>query len=383
MTRDIARRLREADELLKFGDDLDSIGDLLSEAASLIETMGTEWKAFSDFAWRSINDERMDAVGEPNPFHQDALQLPDIEHRMPSNLFKWLATIDAHAKGCLEDGGAGSLDAMACIRHNVRHLIDELRPLYAAPVSPVKEVAEPSPSGEAVAVKPLEWVDMGEGPRCITVCGMYAIQPSSGAYGRPTLTLTGMPGNLFGKFDTLEAAKARAFADYAKRILSALYTHPAPPSGIVEALKDFEQWCLSAREKLGAIDGYDYRSGEEYGLRRAELEAHRRICALLSQPKTGGAHPAPSVVEDWRPIESAPKDGTTVLIGRDMGEPWGFVRGYGHWEGFRGIEGWLAYPIFEIPGVLGLGNPTHWTPIPAPPAKIDAALALQAKGEGL
>jgi hypothetical protein len=42
MTRDIARRLREADELLKFGDDLDSIGDLLSEAASLIETMGTE-----------------------------------------------------------------------------------------------------------------------------------------------------------------------------------------------------------------------------------------------------------------------------------------------------------------------------------------------------
>jgi hypothetical protein len=37
MTRDVARRLREADELLKFGDDLDSIGDLLSEAASLIE----------------------------------------------------------------------------------------------------------------------------------------------------------------------------------------------------------------------------------------------------------------------------------------------------------------------------------------------------------
>jgi hypothetical protein len=74
----------------------------------------------------------------------------------------------------------------------------------------------------------------------------------------------------------------------------------APPSGIVEALKDFEQWCLSAREKLGAIDGYDYRSGEEYGLRRAELEAHRRICALLSQPKTGGAHPAPSVVEALR-----------------------------------------------------------------------------------
>jgi hypothetical protein len=74
----------------------------------------------------------------------------------------------------------------------------------------------------------------------------------------------------------------------------------APPSGIVEALKDFEQWCLSAREKLGAIDGYDYRSGEEYGLRRAELEAHRRICALLSQPKTGGAHTAPSVMEALR-----------------------------------------------------------------------------------
>jgi hypothetical protein len=39
------------------------------------------------------------------------------------------------------------------------------------------------------------------------------------------------------------------------------------------------EWCRIERERLGAIDGYDYRSGEEFGLRRAQNEIERRSAA--------------------------------------------------------------------------------------------------------
>ncbi len=74
-------------------------------------------------------------------------------------------------------------------------------------------------------------------------------------------------------------------------------------------------------------------------------------------------------MSEWQPIETAPRDGTVVLLGRDVGEPWGFVRGYGHFEGKADelISGWLSYGLYDPPGNLGLGNPTHWMPLPAPP----------------
>ncbi len=48
----------------------------------------------------------------------------------------------------------------------------------------------------------------------------------------------------------------------------------------IEAIESAAVWCGVERQKLGAIDGYDYRSGEEYGLRRAEIEIARRVAAL-------------------------------------------------------------------------------------------------------
>jgi Lar family restriction alleviation protein len=74
--------------------------------------------------------------------------------------------------------------------------------------------------------------------------------------------------------------------------------------------------------------------------------------------------------ERWQPIETAPKDGTPVLVCRDMGNPWGWVRGWSRWVDVRGISGWLSHGMFDVPGDLGLGNPTHWQPLPAPPAAI-------------
>lgn len=46
-----------------------------------------------------------------------------------------------------------------------------------------------------------------------------------------------------------------------------------------EVLENLADWCRREREKIGAVDGYDYRSGEEYGLRRAQIEIER--CAAV------------------------------------------------------------------------------------------------------
>ena len=90
--------------------------------------------------------------------------------------------------------------------------------------------------------------------------------------------------------------------------------------------------------------------------RRTRLldEAERQLAALRTQ--------AP---DSWRPIETAPKDGTRVLL---SGMPYGPKVDVGAW----GIttynrsakaynRGWTTFPGNET-------NPTHWMPLPAAPA---------------
>lgn len=80
---------------------------------------------------------------------------------------------------------------------------------------------------------------------------------------------------------------------------------------------------------------------------------------------------------EWQPIETAPKDGRRVFIARDMGDPWGWVRGLAYYEKVRGIEGWIAVAgVSDVPGVLGLADPTHWTPIPKPPSSSERSERL-------
>jgi len=71
---------------------------------------------------------------------------------------------------------------------------------------------------------------------------------------------------------------------------------------------------------------------------------------------------------EWQPIETAPKDGSRIVIGAHVRD-WGFVRGVGYWVDVRGIQGWVPTAAFsEVPGVLGLGHPTHWHPLSATPS---------------
>ena len=74
----------------------------------------------------------------------------------------------------------------------------------------------------------------------------------------------------------------------------------------------------------------------------------------------------------WQPIESAPKDGTHILLTR-YDDIFGWVRGHGYWADLGSPigGGWIGFGFVDPPGNLGLGNPTLWQHIPAPPEMPD------------
>lgn len=72
----------------------------------------------------------------------------------------------------------------------------------------------------------------------------------------------------------------------------------------------------------------------------------------------------------WMPIETAPKDGTLIMVYKYV-KPWR-VMGTAYWcvvgtFGNTEISGWISRGITDPPGNLGLGEPTHWMPLPEPP----------------
>lgn len=71
-------------------------------------------------------------------------------------------------------------------------------------------------------------------------------------------------------------------------------------------------------------------------------------------------------MSEWKPIETAPRDGTPILVAR-LDKAFGWVRGWSRWSGACGIYGWVSHGFFDVPGCLGLAHPTHWMPLPAPP----------------
>lgn len=60
---------------------------------------------------------------------------------------------------------------------------------------------------------------------------------------------------------------------------------------------------------------------------------------------------------DWQPIETAPKDGTVILIGAHLGIDIGL---WADW-----LNGWIdeAQSGYHDPNW-----PTHWMPLPNPPS---------------
>lgn len=70
---------------------------------------------------------------------------------------------------------------------------------------------------------------------------------------------------------------------------------------------------------------------------------------------------------NWQPIETAPRDGTPILVAR-WNDTFGWVRGWAHWESATEfIQGWVSRGFYDPPGELGLAHPEIWQPMPEAP----------------
>lgn len=72
-------------------------------------------------------------------------------------------------------------------------------------------------------------------------------------------------------------------------------------------------------------------------------------------------------MDEWMPIETAPKDGSTILAfepGYGLGDGKGVIATV-HWLNADWSEACWACPL-DLGKVFDL--PTHWMPLPTPPA---------------
>lgn len=79
---------------------------------------------------------------------------------------------------------------------------------------------------------------------------------------------------------------------------------------------------------------------------------------------------------DWQPIETAPKDGTAILVAGGHDDSLHHVDGDGPWHRFSKAPTRAAWDGSAwIVGLAEAGyvaiernEPTHWMPLPAPPS---------------
>jgi len=73
---------------------------------------------------------------------------------------------------------------------------------------------------------------------------------------------------------------------------------------------------------------------------------------------------------EWRPINTAPKDGSWILA-FDPDEDGGLIRVV-HWSDAlwtKEGEDWVTDALGPCPDVMELTGATHWMPLPLPPTK--------------
>jgi hypothetical protein len=194
-----------------------------------------------------------------------------------------------------------------------------------------------------VSVKPLEWKDLGFG-------FLVAQAPLFGNirvehYGDEFTVSYSIPGysNTFaeGEFFTVEKAKAAAEAEYERRILSALSQQPVTPP---------VAWVIPGDDNgnmHGFIDAMAWEEGE-----------FTRPLYASPQPVT-----KPAMGEGWMPIETAPKGKREDILIFDRGVVrivwWGAAAYNRKTKEYE--LGWTNGATFGF-------SPSHWMPLPAPPA---------------
>ena len=109
-------------------------------------------------------------------------------------------------------------------------------------------------------------------------------------------------------------------------------------------------------------DGYLVGSASDYAQMHIPKASDRAfIVALVNAYRAGALSPAPRD-GGWLPIESAPRDGSSILLA------WGGKSREGHWLDNTATRWpWAGWKVLGMLQPNGL--PTHWRPLPAAPTE--------------
>jgi hypothetical protein len=104
---------------------------------------------------------------------------------------------------------------------------------------------------------------------------------------------------------------------------------------------------------------------------RVQIIARTNGPTFGQSPAAFCATPPESGGQGWRPIESAPRDGTAIWVAGYMEHAESWNCGCAKWEddGYS-RAGWIAWGTSRF-GASGLSAPTHWQHLPAAPAQPD------------
>lgn len=131
-------------------------------------------------------------------------------------------------------------------------------------------------------------------------------------------------------------------------------TTPIVPLTAEEAIREGEMYAESGE---WLRDNYPNQTATiESRLRRA---ASWRLYAEMRQREENGG---------WLPMETAPKDGSQILVYQGDYGTFSVVRWYADDETSRGIAGWYVDDNKHGPYVLRGSDPTAWQPLPALPS---------------
>lgn len=118
------------------------------------------------------------------------------------------------------------------------------------------------------------------------------------------------------------------------------------PEHIKQAVREAvaNEWFLGGAQRY-ATEIRDGQHDERGHVLHALLGARAALAAI-------------EAADGWQPIETAPKNGTALLVGHEQAvfDAW--------WNGSAWVDGTTNF--FDDENEF---SPTHWRPLPAPPAK--------------
>jgi hypothetical protein len=143
-----------------------------------------------------------------------------------------------------------------------------------------------------------------------------------------------------------------------------------------EALHEAEAQLEAARlrnETLQqSIDGCAQRvSALTHELEVAQ-KAHAAVLKVAMEEEAHLAQMREALEQAWQPIETAPKDGTRILV---FDESWcgGLPQQrVSYWQPYA-VQQRANEPLIQRGSWMGVSIATHWMPLPEPPAALAAA----------